>query len=157
MKNKQKIKEIAKKILKSQKGIRSPQIMHPTREWLVGLLIAIIIFGSSAIWSVFMYREYKNVSITDGGANTETIVYRESLVNAALQEFSERQKKHNDLLNGVSNEAMSSQVEEVGSVSTTTELVGSSTASITDEISPDLEAQVVPPELVPSEGVPTSN
>lgn len=148
--NKSEFTDIAKRVLRFNKGLKSPQIMHPQREWLTGLLVAIIFFGSSVAWSAHMYIKYKNLAIngSDVSIDTEVIVYRESLVTAALEEFSSRQELHNELLGvGVLNKAIPDIVdenssstdsfleeqEEGTSTSTTSTLNKSSSSTITTD------------------------
>ncbi len=96
--NKKEITAFAKNILRSHKGLRSPQIMHPAREWLIGLLIAFGIFGICAFVSVQAYLEHRNFDLTIDTSDTNTsTVYRESLVDAALELFVERSQKYNEL------------------------------------------------------------
>lgn len=96
--NKKEITAFAKNILHSKKGLRSPQIMHPAREWQLGLGIALGIFAVCAYFSVQTYVEYRNIDLTleDDGVAAAT-VYRGSLVEAALGEFSARAAKYDNL------------------------------------------------------------
>lgn len=99
--NKKKIAELAKKIVQRRQGtLQDPRIMHPEREWLAGLGVAVGIFTTCTFWSVYSYT--KNLDVTERINPTETtneaVVYRESLVNSALSIFNERQSKFDALL-----------------------------------------------------------
>ncbi|MCD5381333.1 MAG: hypothetical protein LR008_02040 [Candidatus Pacebacteria bacterium] len=99
--NKKEFTKIAKRILSSQQGLSRPETMHPSREWFIGLLVAIIIFTASAFWSVQIFKAYQTTTVTDNVQQQErAVVYRDSLVEAALAVFSERQDKHSSLLSG---------------------------------------------------------
>lgn len=93
------IKRFARKVFKGQKRPKNPELMHPSREWIIGLLVAFVMFFGTAAWSAQTYLEYRDVSIGDNQQEQETVVvYRESLVNAALEIFSERESTLNSLL-----------------------------------------------------------
>jgi len=97
--NKKEILKIAKGILRKQKGIRDHQIIHPAREWWIGVLLSLVVFSGIATWSIATYSEYSNTSVVASTQATETgVVYRESLIEAALEQFSERQDNYEQLL-----------------------------------------------------------
>lgn len=90
---------LAQKLKRNERGFRDPILMHPGREWWIGLVVAITILGVGASWSMQTYLTYREVTTTKQDVLTEEVViYRETLVEAALAEFSERQKEHEELL-----------------------------------------------------------
>ncbi len=95
--HKKQIAQIAKNILRSQKGVRNHQLMHPSREWFIGLGIATKIFVITLVWSAYTYMQHTNENITlEAPAEEQPVVYRESLVNSALELFSVREQQYND-------------------------------------------------------------
>lgn len=99
MLNKNKLATLAKQILHPHKGLHSPQIMHPTREWFVGLGVAAGIFLMSIIWSAHTYLSYQSVTLdTVDVSADQAVVYRESMVKAALEVFVDKQKLQPELL-----------------------------------------------------------
>jgi len=99
MMNRQEFTKFAKRILHSKRGVRRSQYIHPVREWFTGLIVAIGIVGVSAVWSADTYLKYRNASVgevneIEGGV----VVYRESLVKAALENFSLRKESLDTLL-----------------------------------------------------------
>lgn len=98
--NKQEIKNIAKRILKFRRGVRDHQIIHPSRDWFIGLAFAVLLFGISAAWSAQVYISHKNTSVSEvTGEIEEVVVYREAMVAAALQYFGDKQEFYTNLLN----------------------------------------------------------
>jgi hypothetical protein len=90
---------IALKIVRHQKGLRDPRIMHPEREWLVGLGVAFVIFLVSAYWSGYAYWKHKDTIDSAGSIEkSEIVVYRESIVKKALSIFTERDTQLQQLL-----------------------------------------------------------
>ena len=142
MVNKQSFTNAAKRILHPHAGLHSPRIVHPAREWFIGLLLALTIFTVAALWSVTSYTQYKNISV-EGTAddNTEVVVYREGLVNAALETFTERQAEHEQLLSTFKTTATSTE-EDISETEDSNDVVDVPTG--TDIEQPTEEVVVVP-------------
>ena len=99
MMNKKEITKFAKQIVRAQQGLKNHQLMHPRREWMVGVLVAVGIFAASAAWSAAKYFEYQNFeqqSVSQPEA--PVAVYRETLVIEALTAFEEKAERLNVLL-----------------------------------------------------------
>lgn len=90
--------EMAKKVFHHERGLRDPHIMHPEREWLAGLLIMVLIFATSAIWSAQVYLKNKNVSAAPTTTGGGEATYREPQVKEALKIASEREAELRNLL-----------------------------------------------------------
>ena len=65
--------------------------MHPQRDWLIGLGISIAIFVAGAALSTYTYIANIEVSQTSSETAEEVVVYRESMVEAALEQLRERE------------------------------------------------------------------
>lgn len=101
MMNKKEFTKIAKNIIHPRPKFRSAKLIYPSREWIIGLIAITIFIVVSAYWSAQLYVNYKNTSIREVLPVQEgAVVYRESLVGAALNEFSDRNRIHESLLNG---------------------------------------------------------
>jgi hypothetical protein len=98
MLNKKQMTDMVRKILKHSQGLRDHKIMHPEREWLIGLSFALLIFIASAYGSAFTYWKNKNITAsTDMITSEEVTVYRESVVKEALAKFDIRNKEREAL------------------------------------------------------------
>jgi hypothetical protein len=99
MMNRTEITQFAKKIIRSQKGLQNRQLMHPKREWLIGVFVAVSIFVASITWSAIEYVKGQTV---DDQTVTQTeapaAVYRETLVEEALSIYAEKTKRLDTLL-----------------------------------------------------------
>jgi hypothetical protein len=115
------IARMAKKVFHHERGVRDPHIMHPEREWLIGLCLMIVIFAICATWSAQVYLKNKNISADQSAANhTSDSVYREPQVKEALQIASKRERELQDLL-GVTPTKPSVEETVVVEVASTTE------------------------------------
>jgi len=93
-------KKMAKKILKSDRGVQNPKLMHPAREWAVGILIGLIIIAASGAWSSNTYISYRtNSDINSNTSEKEIVVYRASQVEAALKTYADREAEFESLMN----------------------------------------------------------
>jgi hypothetical protein len=121
MKNRFTFTKLTKHLLRSQRGAREKKLVHPRREWSIGVLIALLIMAASASWSALTYVQYQEVELNQSSASeSEVVVYRESLVEAALAIYDERETRLEQLLSGVRSEPV---VDEVTETATTTSSV----------------------------------
>ena len=88
---KNEFKKIIRNALHIKGGsLKNHQIMHPAREWFVGLLAGLIMLGLGAFWSVDTYFQYKEFSHDKDNGSVSEPVYKESAVKAAQADFIER-------------------------------------------------------------------
>jgi hypothetical protein len=110
--NKDQLSQLARRIFSSNRGLRSPQLMHPAREWLVGFTLGIGIFVASVIWSVLMYTEYRDLSTEGAPMEEEIVVYRESMVESALDQLRKRTVVYEEYLRVAEEQQVSREVQE---------------------------------------------
>jgi len=130
MMNKPEFTKIAKNILNSQKQLKNPQIVHPSREWLIGIFVALVIFGGTSAWSLQTYKQYQNTSVDVNKQSEVDVVYRESLVKAALEKFLTRSQNHAIYIKGSLSEAIVPNLEGE-ETATSTELIDESSSETT--------------------------
>ena len=150
--HKKDILKIAKKVLRKQKGLRDHQLIHPAREWLIGILLGLGCFTVIAWGSVATYITYSNVTVTGTtDVEAEKVVYRAELVDAALKVFGEREKNYTELLeNRVSVLPVETiPVESLSSVETPTTTPES--VDILEEVL-EVSEEIVAPEVT-EEGI----
>lgn len=145
MKYKTYITQLKQKFLKKKPVIRDPQLMHPEREWGVGLVIAVLIFSVCGIWSIYTYLKNRSITAAPTQDNTQQTVYRESVVNEALEIVAKRKRTLDQLTGQTMTPVVSDQETETTS-STTPE-----TAEVS-QVTP--EVPVTEEVLPPDPGVP---
>lgn len=72
--------------------------MHPEREWIIGLCVAVAIFAVTASGSAYTYWQNKHLSAVAPETTEEVVVYRESMVKEALKRFSDRNAEREGLM-----------------------------------------------------------
>lgn len=87
--------KIFKAILRRSLGLSEHKLIHPEREWLTGLFVALLILIGGVSWAVYLYLNVKNVSpeTTPTNATTEQI-YRSGDIAIALEELESRREKN---------------------------------------------------------------
>jgi len=155
--NKKEIAKIAKKILRQQQGLSDYQIMHPTREWWLGISIGVVIFIATTVWSASVYIKNRNApTIESSASEQEVIVYRKSWVDTALQELKNRELALGRLLNSATQPEQFPETESAGSeggeaATSSTEVTTITEPQEQQDIQPEaaVEPPVLPDGIVP--------
>lgn len=77
--------------------VRDQQLMHPDREWAIGLFIAGLIFSVCGLWSIHSYLKNRSATALPVEDTTGVTVYRESVVKEALQTVGQRKRRFDEL------------------------------------------------------------
>ena len=97
--NKKLVKKIVDHTLHPEKKqFIDNQIMHPDREWSIGLLIGFFVCVSGVIWSLYIFDFYKTIEVENVEVDASPVVYRASVVDEALKDFADRENIYNGLL-----------------------------------------------------------
>ena len=76
-------------------------IMHPSRDWFFVVFAGIIFLLAGGFWSVSIYSQFSNVSVTEVIEVNEGGGYQQGLVNTALLELDQRVLKYNSLKSSI--------------------------------------------------------
>lgn len=119
MKYKEYIALLTKRFFKKQQIVRDPQIMHPNREWAIGLFVAALIFAVSGYWSIQTYLSNRSATAHEVVDDKAETVYRASIVKEALETVRNRERELQNLTQSVAipepaPEVASTTLEEVG-------------------------------------------
>ncbi len=132
------IKEIANNIFHQKRKMQDRHLIHPVRDWVFGLLVALLIFALSAVWAMSLYQAHSNISVGSTADDSPgVVVYRESLVDAALEKLDAREQEYTSLLNGflsVPKPEPFVLVEEPDLVATSTESQSTTTNSVAENV-----------------------
>lgn len=103
-------------IIRRDKGIADTQLMHPTREWFIGLGITmlIVLLGSWFCW--YIYNEYSQTINTPLTVSESVVPYQAATIAEAIKIYETKQSKFLEILG-------TSDREVVPDVSTTTEIL----------------------------------
>jgi len=149
--NRKQFTQMAKRVAGSKTGLKNPRLIHPLREWWIGLLIAVVSFTVIAIWSTQTYAQFSN-DATAGNMIDEVdpVVYRKSLVESVLADFSIKAERHKSYLQYESNtNIVADTVDETTSLEPQDEIQATTTESEIEIDIPEVDQDDVP-DLAPA-------
>jgi hypothetical protein len=119
--DKKDIKKFARELVKFDKGIKNPKLMHPSRDWQIGILSGVVLLSGVTLWNLDTYFEYReDNSISQTEEVTDSVVYRETLVKSALDSYQERALTHQELRSGEPAPFPETVPEEIDQATSTT-------------------------------------
>jgi hypothetical protein len=73
-------------------------LMHPEREWFIGLGVGCIILAGGLYWCLHIYWLYNDKTVAgESNALNQQNIYDEAIVKQALTEFSSRKERYDGL------------------------------------------------------------
>lgn len=92
------ITKMAKHILRRDKGLSDPQIMHPMREWTTGLFIAVLIVFSGSLFSIYLYQSFNEKLQQEILTPEAHVPYGAETVKNALKIYNEEATSYSNIL-----------------------------------------------------------
>jgi hypothetical protein len=148
--DKKDIKKFARELVKFDKGIKNPKLMHPSRDWQIGILSGVVLLSGATLWNLDTYFEYReDNSISQTEEVTDSVVYRETLVKSALDSYQERALTHQELRSSEPAPLPETVPEEIDQATSTTsgipatedQPIDTATTSELSEETPDAPTQ----------------
>lgn len=89
-------------IVRRDKGIPDTNIMHPMREWVVGLAVVFLLVAGGVVFNIIMYQSYSE-ALSAPVTVTETVVpYKAAVVAQAITHYQTERTRYKSLLGTVS-------------------------------------------------------
>ncbi len=95
--------KIAKHVFKKGGGSSDHSFFNPSRDWLIGIFIFIIILLVGSYISGLNYARYHNVEVTELGTKTNLPKYNEVRVNEAILKYKSIDAKFKGLISETPN------------------------------------------------------
>ncbi|MES2749554.1 MAG: hypothetical protein V4606_04130 [Patescibacteria group bacterium] len=127
------ISKMVTHIIRRDKGIADPQIMHPSREWFRGLGIATLIVVLGSWFCLHIYTQHLETVSTPLSVSEPVVPYQAATIAEAISIFEAKQAKFSEILG--------TRVAPVQTV----------TASTTSEIESEVETATLPVPAVVSD------
>lgn len=141
-----KIFQMTQSVLRGEKHYGEHLLLHPTREWAIGLLCFMVLCLGGAWWAATVYLRYIDVSALLGeGIVPEMTTYRSAQVSQALEILDERIATFETILgrySGIVPEQSPDLAPPIGAgsgVASTTDGVSGPQATTTKVLSPETE------------------
>ena len=134
--DKTQIIKMADHVFKRSRGIPDKRLMHPRREWAIGIILFAIILIAGSAMSAQSFNRFRNIDTSNGEADITIPLYNQVLVTEVINEYSARAAEYKDLINDTSlvPEPVADPLEEVASstakTASSTELTSSSTERV---------------------------
>ncbi|MBI4086687.1 hypothetical protein HY416_01750 [Candidatus Kaiserbacteria bacterium] len=111
---------IAKHILRRSEGHADRRIMHPARDWLIGLFVAAALFLSVGGGTGYLYW-YKSSEVTEAyDVAIEEVSYDQKLITRTLEKYRVRKRAYESLGGNVSAVVPDADEEVATSTATST-------------------------------------
>ena len=88
--DKKEILKMATHVFKKGQGYPDRRLMHPRREWSVGVLLLTIVILLGGFASSQIYPKYSNIEALIPETEVEIVAYDEAAVKEALETFRKR-------------------------------------------------------------------
>ena len=92
---------MARHITRRGNNIPDMKLMHPTREWFVGLGIVLITVIAGATYNAFSFRYYSSLESRVVGGSAEVVAYRGDAVQRVLATYQTRSATFDALRAGI--------------------------------------------------------
>jgi hypothetical protein len=87
------IRAMARHVWSGHQLVRDHELIHPERDWLIGLLTGVILMSGIIGWSVQLYGTYRsNPERITTASEADSVIYRAPLVETAHNTILERRQ-----------------------------------------------------------------
>ncbi len=135
------ITKMVQHVVRRKRGIADPQIMHPMREWVIGIGVAAAVVTAGSVLAATLYNYYDEKRDTIITVSETLVPYNAALIESALTQYRQKQQQYN-LIVGTS----------ISSVPTTESTKETATSTETTE-SGVVKDEIRIPEIIPQETV----
>lgn len=117
------ILKAAKAAVRADQGYKERHLIHPKREWLMGLLVFTAMLLVASVWAAWLYNSYKDVRV-EVSTNTESVpTLQTAMMGDVLEYYRQREARFDQMYN--------STPLQVSVPTTTIETAASTTTSTT--------------------------
>lgn len=92
------ITQMVQHIVRRNRGLSDPQIMHPMREWLIGIVVTGVVGIIGSVAAALLYHSYSELRGTEIAVVATSTPYKVKIVDAALAEYRQKRKSYDALL-----------------------------------------------------------
>ena len=91
------ILKMVRHVTKRSRGVPDKKLIHPRREWLIGLVLFIVVLAGGLTYNSFSYQKALTVGSEESEGTTGVVQYRTGLVEDALTIYRERKLRFEEL------------------------------------------------------------
>lgn len=139
------ISHMAQSVLRGHKHYGEHFLLHPAREWGIGILGFLFLCGGGAWWAALTYLAYQDTSqISAETPVNQVTTYRAEEVSAALRILDVREKRMETVTAGLKNGAQPAATSTTGSVAVPPPSAPSTTPVTVPEVIPTSTTAATP-------------
>lgn len=89
---------MVKKLLRHERGIPDRRLMHPHREWSIGLLISLLLSVSGGVYAFITFVSYSAISVESEAVEVDQLHYQRADAQAAIELYETKRDTYTTLL-----------------------------------------------------------
>ncbi len=82
--------KMARRVAQRGDGIPDRKLMHPYREWYIGLGLFFLVVAIGAAYNAFTFRHYSTIENRVRGSGAEIVRYRNEIADRVLEAYRAR-------------------------------------------------------------------
>jgi len=98
MKSKQRILKKLQKFAVRNRGLPDRSLMHPEREWVIGVLLCFGIVVAGAVYAFSLFERYSDISVDSETVEVESLRYERADAFEALERYKVRAEQYQEFL-----------------------------------------------------------
>lgn len=139
------IHRLSRDIFRRSEGVSDHHLMHPEREWSIGILCLITLLGIGIYWTWYEHNRFTKISTTEPSPTPSTAsVYREQEVAHAIQTWSERVSSYEEIKTELKSLTPAPQLFTDTPVTSGSSTATSTEPELSNEIPPAIETPTTP-------------
>lgn len=87
------ITQMVKHILRRERGIPDRRIMHPSREWLIGLSLATLLLLTTATYAGYAFFIKTSAAALRPNAESDVVRYKQEAASEVLTRYQEKKQQ----------------------------------------------------------------
>lgn len=95
------IKKMVQGVVRRNRGLRDRRIMHPARDWFIGLGVMLLCVIAGGSYSAVLYVTYDTIDYSKTDIDQTLITYRSASVEAAIATYTVKKEAHDALVSNV--------------------------------------------------------
>ncbi len=88
--HKKNVTKIFKNVIKRDHGLPDRRLMHPKREWLVGLCMFLVLILAGGLYALFAFHSYSGISVDDQTVEVNQLHYKRADALEAIDLYKQK-------------------------------------------------------------------
>lgn len=144
------LQALTKRLHKTKTGAPAERVLHPMRDWMVGVFVGVCIAAVITVWSGYMYIINRDGGATDIEVAVANPTYQATLIDQALEIYNQRAETfatlQSTVVAPVSVDPVIVPAATTSAATTTTETTDAIVGPTTVETDPVLDDEIKVPD-----------